>query len=89
MTVYRLSPGFITQKIDNKTTIFSGQDSVLFTLNETGAYIFQGLKLNWTKEKIIDGLTKKYRVKKEQALSDMEEYIRILLEKKIILEIPD
>ena len=47
--VYKINQGFVTQKINNKTTIFSGEDSVLYTLNETAALIFSGIKLGWDK----------------------------------------
>lgn len=82
--MYKINHGYITQKIDNKTTIFSGEDSMLHTLNETGAYIFQGLKLGWDDTKIISGLVEKFGANLKEAKSDLKEFTGILLEKKII-----
>lgn len=83
MDKYTLSKGFITQKIGGKTTIFSGEDSVLYTLNESAAYIFQGLKLGWKNKKIIEGLVKRYEITKKRARKDIEDLIRDLLRRKI------
>lgn len=86
MKRYKLNAGFITQKIDDKTTIFAGESSKLFTLNETGSFIFQGLKLGWEKEKIIGDLVKKFNVEKKQVEKDFQELLQELLDKKIIRE---
>lgn len=85
--VFKINQGFITQKIDKKITIFFGEESVLYTLNETAAYIFQGLKLNWDKEKIQKGLVKKFGASIAEAREDLEEFTNLLLKKKIITEI--
>lgn len=81
---YKLNQGFITQKMGNKTTIFAGEKSILHTLNETGAYIFSGLKLGWERKKIVEGLVKKYGASKKQAKEDLEEFTRKLIDEKII-----
>ena len=81
---YKINQGFITQKIEDKTTIFSGEDSVLHTLNDTAAYIFQGLKLGWDNTKIINGLLKKFGATNTEAERDLEEFANLLLKKKII-----
>lgn len=87
MSKFKLNSGFITQKMGNKTTIFAGEESILHTLNETGAYIFNGLKLGWEREKIIEGMVKKYGASKKQAKEDLEEFTGELLDKKIISEV--
>ena len=84
---YKLNQGFITQKIDNKVTIFAGEESILHTLNETAAYIFQGLKLRWENKKIIKGLIEKFGATEKQAEEDLKEFTEVLLKKKIITEI--
>lgn len=81
---YKINKGHITQKIDNKVTIFSGEDSVLYTLNETGAFIFQSLKMGWEKEKIIKKMTEKYHINEAEAKADVEYFTEHLLEKKIL-----
>lgn len=82
---YRLNKGFITQRIKNKTTIFSGEESTLYTLNETAAYIFQGLKLGWTIDKIVEGLKSKFGASKKEAKKDLSAFAKELTRKKILL----
>lgn len=84
--VYKLNQGFITQKIGDKTTIFSGEESILFTLNETGALIFNGIKLGWDNKKINKKLMEKYKITEVEALQDIREFTKELLLKKIISE---
>ncbi len=81
---YKVNKGFITQKLDGKTVIFDGEQSVLFTFNETASLIFQKLKVKWTKEKIVSSLVKKYAVSQQRAEKDFDTLIRDLLNKKII-----
>lgn len=81
---YKINKGFIIQKLDDKTVIFDGEESVLYTFNETASYIFQKLKGGWEEDKIISGLVKKYQVKEERARKDFKELVVELLKKKII-----
>lgn len=83
---YSINKGFITQKIGDKTTIFEGEESILHTLNDTAAYIFQGIKLQWDEEKIINGLVEKFGASRKEAEKDLVDFIELLKKKKIILE---
>lgn len=81
---YKINAGFITEKIGNKITVFSGEQSVLFTFNDSAAFIFQSLKLGWSNEKIAEGLVKKYDVAMSEAGKDVQEFAQVLLKKGII-----
>lgn len=83
---YILNQGFITQKIDNKLAIFSGEESLLFTLNETAAFIFQGLKLGWSEEEIISKMTDKFDIGKKVVIQDLNRFIKLLLKKEILVK---
>ena len=82
---YKINQGFITQKIENKLTIFEGEESLLHTLNKTAAYIFQGLKLGWEDKQITIGLIKMGATQGE-AEKDLKDFIQLLLKKGIIIE---
>ena len=41
MTKFKINKGFITQKMDDKTVIFDGEESMLYSFNETAVY-YQG-----------------------------------------------
>lgn len=81
---YTITKGLITQKLDNKTVIFDGEESVLYTFNETASYIFLKIKAKWNEEKIILSLVKRYGVKDDRAKRDVKELVKDLLKKKII-----
>lgn len=81
---YKINKGFIVQKLENKTTIFDGEKSMLYTFNETATYIFQKLKAGWDKKRIIESMLKKFKVKGEKLSYDFDGLIRDLKSKKII-----
>ena len=81
---YKLNKGFITQKLDDKTVIFDGEESVLYTFNETASEIFRLLKKNLEEKEIIEKITKKYSIEKERVKKDFNELIADLKKKKII-----
>ncbi len=81
---YKINKGFIVQKLDDRTAIFDGEESMLYTFNETATYIFQKLKSGWDKKKIIESMLKKYKTKEEKLTKDFDELIRGLKAKKII-----
>ncbi len=82
--MYKINKGFITQKLDNKSVIFDGEESALYTFNETASFIFQKLKKGLTDKQIIKKVVKKYKVKEEKVKKDYRELISDLKKKKII-----
>ena len=81
---YKINKGFIVQKLDDKTVIFDGEESVLYTFNQTASEIFKKLKKGDQEEKIINDMIKKYKIKKEKAQKDFSELMTELKKKKII-----
>jgi len=81
---YRINKGLISENLDGKTVIFDGEESLLYTLNETASYIFAKLKKGTEKEKILALLVKKYGIDKKRAEKDINELISALKKKKII-----
>ena len=81
---YKINKGFIVQKLDDKTVIFDGEKSVLYTFNETASFIFRRLKLGRSIVEIVKTLMMKYKIGEIEAKKDIKELIRDLLAKKII-----
>jgi len=81
---YKINKGLITQKLDDKIVIFDGEESVLYTFNETASEIFRLLKKNLEEKEIIGKIAKKYEIKKERVEKDFTELISDLKKKKII-----
>lgn len=84
MKKYKIDKNLIVQKLENKTIIFNGEESILYTLNETASLIFYKLKIGWNKEQIILELTKKYRIEHERVKKDINEFLIGLKINKII-----
>lgn len=83
---YKIRKGFITQKIDNKITIFDEEKSYLYTFNETASYVFKKIKLGWERKQIVDALVRNYNIKEKQAQEDFASLTKDLLTKKIIIQ---
>lgn len=83
-TKYKINSGIIIQKIGDKTTFFEGENSVLMTLNETGTLIFKYIKNGWDIHEISLKIIEKYNTSRKKAEEDVEEFIKELLEKKVI-----
>ena len=83
---YKINKGFITQKLDDKTAIFDGEESLRYTFNETASFIFQKLKIGWEEERIVGVLAKKYGIKPKKAQDDLNGLLKDLLRKKIITQ---
>lgn len=81
---YKINKGLVTQKINNKTIIFDAEKSILYTLNETAAFIFLNLKKGLSESEIIQAVVKKYQVKEEKIQKDFLELLSDLKKKKII-----
>lgn len=85
---YHLNKGFIVQKLDGKITIFDGEKSSLYTLNETATFIFEKLKRGWEETRIVEALVKRYSVKEDRAKKDLKSLLSDLKKRKIVLQNP-
>lgn len=74
----------IIQNLDDKTVIFDGEKSTLYTLNDTASLIFQKLKRGMPVEKIAAFLVKEYGIREETAKKDIETLIADLKKKNIL-----
>jgi len=81
---YKINKGYISQDIENKTVIFDSEHSILFTFNETAAFIFKRLSQGHETDKIVKALAKSYDVTENVARKDVDRLIATLLKKKII-----
>ncbi len=82
---YKINKGFIVQKIGKKMTIFDPEESVMYTFNETAAFIFSRIKKSVSKDEIVEKLIEKYEVDAEIAKKDVEEVIEDLVRKRVLL----
>ncbi len=81
---YKINKGFIVQKVGDKSTIFDGEESIIYTFNKTGTLIFEKIKNGWEKEKIINFLSKTFSITEARAGEDFEDFTNELIKSKII-----
>jgi len=67
-----------------------GKNSINFkammSLNETAAFLWKKLETEISKEELVDNLVEEYDVSKEKAEKDVDNFISMLKEHKIIEE---
>ena len=84
MKKIKINKGFITQKSGKKLTIFDPEASIVYSFNETAAFIFERIKRDSTVGEIIEKVCKKYDVSKDKAQSDVSEFLNTLVKNKIV-----
>lgn len=84
MSKYKINKGFIIQKMGKDLVIFDGEKSVLYTFNESAAFIFRKLKLKLSYEEIVKAMVKKFKIEEAEAEKDAKDLLNELLEEKII-----
>jgi hypothetical protein len=82
----------VSRLIDDETILVpikqkAGEMQCIYTLNETGAYIWQMIDGKMTVGDIVGRMIEKYEVSEEQAFSDLKELIVDLIKGGCIEEI--
>lgn len=82
----KLKKNSMLKKIGNTYRILPLSDhnvslDVILKTNEVGAFIYQQLQQEISKEQLLQSILKEYEVSKELALKDMEAFIESLKEK--------
>ena len=86
----KISEGFILKEIAGSYVVVPvGQNLVDFssmiTTNETGAFLWEKLQNNTTVDELCEAVMAEYQgVSREDAVSDIEEFINVLKEKNIL-----
>jgi hypothetical protein len=83
-TQYKINKGIVFVKKDTEISLFDPDESLLFTLNETGAFIFRQLKTNPSMETLVLKVTQTYHISPQKAKKDIEELIEKLHKYHII-----
>ncbi|OGK34952.1 hypothetical protein A3F59_03825 [Candidatus Roizmanbacteria bacterium RIFCSPHIGHO2_12_FULL_38_13] len=84
MSEYKVNKGFDIEQIKNGVTLFDPEGLYVFTLNETGAFIFKKIKNHTPMIKIIKALEKKYSISNMEAEKDVKSLLVKLVKNKII-----
>ena len=79
----KIKEGYVLRQVaDNWVVLPVGQNSVDFngmlSLNESGVLLWKALEQGGDRETLADALLSEYEVDREQALSDVDEFIAAL-----------
>ena len=79
----KIKEGYVLRQVaDNWVVLPVGQNSVDFngmlSLNESGVLLWKALEQGGDRETLADALLSEYEVDREQALSDVDEFVAAL-----------
>lgn len=80
-TLFQIKSKFVTRKVDNELIIvpLSGnvaQMNELFTLNETGGFIWENTSENTTTDELQNAMIEAFVIDKETAKRDIETFLK-------------
>lgn len=75
---------FVIDKIAGEVSIFDSINSLLYTFNGPGSFIFEKLKKGFDTNSIAMLMSKKYQIPLKQAVNDVSDFLKYLLKNKII-----
>ncbi|HEX2970324.1 MAG TPA: PqqD family protein [Bacteroidales bacterium] len=83
------SPSIVTRKTGNEYVLVPVSNNIadmnrVYTLNETGAFIWEQIDGKKTIEEVIEALTSEYEISEEEARNDVFEFIENLKKYLII-----
>ena len=82
--MYKINKGFIMQKMDKGILIFDPDSSTMHSLNTIGSFIFTKLKKGLGEDEICQMLVEKYLINRKVAEKDFKEFLKELIELKIV-----
>ena len=85
----KIADGFVLKKVaDSYVVVPVGENVVDFTsmitINESGEFIWRQLLEDTDTETVADALCSEYEVDRETALKDVEAFVNILMDKKVL-----
>ena len=85
----KIQPGFMLRNIEDSYVVVPVGDNIvdfsaMITLNETGAFLWNLLSDDLNTEELANALCAEYEVGFDDAKKDVEEFVSILSEKKVL-----
>ncbi len=84
----KIKDGFLIRKVASQYVVMPCNNDINFngmiSLNESGAFLFNLLKENITKEDLLQAMLNEYDVSKEVALNDIEKFIKVLQDNNLL-----
>lgn len=85
----KIKEGFITKKVAGDVIVIPAEQALvdfkaIITLNETGAYLWELLREDTSKEKLLENMLKEYDVDEKILSADIDEFLSVLEEKGLL-----
>ena len=85
----KIKQGFITKKVAGDVIVIPAEQALVdfkavITLNETGAFLWELLKDEQTKESLLESMLGEYEGDKDLMLADIEEFLKVLEDKGLL-----
>ena len=85
----KIKEGFITKKVAGDVIVIPAEQALvdfkaIITLNETGAYLWEFLKEDTSKEKLLENMLKEYDADEKILSADIDEFLSVLEEKGLL-----
>lgn len=85
----KIKKGFITKKVAGDVIVIPAEQALVdfkavITLNETGAFLWELLKEEQTKETLVESMCKEYEADKELMSADVDEFLKVLEDKGLL-----
>lgn len=82
---YVVGPDVAHRDVEGQIVILSGSDSALFTLNASAALLWPQLVRGCDSGRLAALLARSYGLDREQAASDVEDLLRALVHRQIVV----
>lgn len=85
----KIKQGFITKKVAGDVIVIPAEQALVdfkavITLNESGAFLWEHLKEEQTKESLLEKMAQEYDADKDLILADIEEFLKVLEDKGLL-----
>lgn len=84
MTKLLIKKDFVIDKIDGEITIFNTDNSIFYSFNKSGSYIFEMIKKGFDEKRMVTSMTRKFKISEIQAKEDISFFLKKLSKNKII-----
>jgi len=84
-TIIRRNNDILASDIDGEKVMMSIQQGEYYGLGKTGSFIWDHIEQPISIKKLVELITEKYEVNKEQCLQDILPFLNDLAEKKLIV----
>lgn len=81
---YQINKDLLIEEVNKETMIYDSDRSIFYSFNDTARFIIKDIKSGKAIEEIVVRLTEKYGIEKTKAKNDLNEFLDLLLSKKIV-----